>query len=454
MDEYNDKDETAPLISKPATGTSDQRKSRYVTVEPMIFLFIFGRATYMLAFPQFIKERLASDQNVSAFDRSNGSCYLNKSSKMYVTQEEIQKQATLWTMYLNATAQCLAMITATILCSYSDHGGRKLPAILPPVGALLNALVYLVVINFHLPLHFLFIGAILQGVAGEHTTELAACFSYLADITDGEKRRFRFAVVDVTFYLGTAGAQVLTGYLIQILGYEAPFWIMFGCMFVVFFYAVLFLQESLQRSDTTSVSWTTILVSLFKNIWRLFKSDIGGRRSELIRGNIVLLLQFSAQSTATSLYVLYLLDVPFCWTPVFIGYFNAIRVCLRAPGILIGGKLLPFCLSELAIVQLSLLSFISSFVLSAFAYNDVMMFVVPIIASLASLTLPLIRARISRLVDPNEQGDHNLTKVYYLHALVAWKVWLTSSLQLHLMLSMPQLWYISQDLHSFAWQQH
>nr|XP_006819417.1 PREDICTED: proton-coupled folate transporter-like [Saccoglossus kowalevskii] len=249
--------------------------------------------------------------------------YANKSSPEYIMQEQIQKQATMWTLYLTATSQFIAMFVATILGAYSDKAGRKIPLMLPPVGAALNGLNYLIVIYLHLPLWTLFVGAALQGLGGEHTTEIATCCSYIADITTKHQRTFRMVVLEVVFSFAFGGAQLCAGYAIHIYGYQAAFGYTFPFHPLHFSTSVFFVRESLKVEDTS---------------------------------------------------------------------------------VFIGGKLIARCLSDFGMIYVSSISYTSSLLLSAFAFNDIMMFMVPVVAALSSLTIPVIRSRLSRIVEPTEQG--------------------------------------------------
>ncbi|XP_077867324.1 lysosomal proton-coupled steroid conjugate and bile acid symporter SLC46A3-like [Saccoglossus kowalevskii] len=392
----SDDDESTPLISHPV------RKWPIVTVEPIVLLFMFGKGVYITSFPQYIRSRIAEDYEVSGLDTTNGTCYANISSSEYIMQEQIQKQATMWTLYFTATSQFIAMFVATILGAYSDKAGRKIPLMLPPVGAALNGLNYLIVIYLHLPLWTLFFGAVLQGLGGEHTTEMATCCSYISDITTKQQRTFRMIVLEIVYSFAFGGAQLCAGYAIHIYGYQAAFWLHISVSSAAFFYAVFFVRESLKVEDTSNTSILTF--DHFKQIALLFKNKRSGLRLQLVILIVVLFFQILSQTGCNGLYVLYCMDYPFCWSSVMIGYFSAARVALRGPGVLLGGKLLPRCLSDFGMIYVSSISYTSSLLLSAFAFNDIMMFMVPVVAALSSLTIPVIRSRLSRIVDSTEQG--------------------------------------------------
>ncbi|XP_077867325.1 proton-coupled folate transporter-like, partial [Saccoglossus kowalevskii] len=386
----DDDDQTQPL-------RSHVRKWPIVTVEPIALLFMFGMGFLAIARPQYIRSRTAEEYN------TNGTCYTNNSSLEYNKENEIQKQATIWTLYLTATTQFIGMFVATILGAYSDKAGRKIPLMLPPVGAALNSLNYLIVIYLHLPIWTLFFGALLQGLGGDFTTEISACCSYIADITTKQQRTLRMVIMEVVIYLAIGAAQLCAGYVIQLYGYHAAFWLQFFVLSAAIFYAVFFVQESVEVHQ--NMSNTSILTfDNIKGVALLLKKERSGLRQQVVILLAIIFFQILTQNGCVGLYVLYCMDYPFRWSSVMIGYFSAAMNVLHSAGMLLGAKLLSKCLSDFGMMYVSFISFASSLLLSAFAVNDSMMFMVPFVASLSILALPVMRSRLSMIVEPNEQG--------------------------------------------------
>ena len=68
---------------------------------------------------------------------------------------------------------------------WSDKTRRRKPALIaPPIGALLQTIVVLLVMYFEWPLYVLFVGAAISGFSGFLTTMMLAVMSYIADTTE------------------------------------------------------------------------------------------------------------------------------------------------------------------------------------------------------------------------------------------------------------------------------
>ena len=104
---------------------------------------------------------------------------------------QIQEEATRWVLILTLVTDILAIFSTLIICSYTDVIGRKIGIILPLLGYLGRMVVYIITMYLDLPIQYLFIGAIVDGLCGSTPTITGSSFAYLTDITTAESRTFR-----------------------------------------------------------------------------------------------------------------------------------------------------------------------------------------------------------------------------------------------------------------------
>ena len=78
-----------------------------------------------------------------------------------------------------------------ILGSYTDRRGRKKILYLPIIGNFLRVFITFLIVNFEWPLDIFVISSFVAGAFGGTQTLFTVCYSYIADITDEEKRSFR-----------------------------------------------------------------------------------------------------------------------------------------------------------------------------------------------------------------------------------------------------------------------
>ena len=96
--------------------------------------------------------------------------------------------------------------------TYSDVGGRKIAILLPSIGGMLKAIVFLIVIYLNLDVEFLLIGYMLDGLSGSQMCLYMAGFAYIADVTTEKDRSFRITVLEATIGIAAATCQVGVGY--------------------------------------------------------------------------------------------------------------------------------------------------------------------------------------------------------------------------------------------------
>lgn len=108
-----------------------------------------------------------------------------------------------WNLYINLGGFAVGLLMVPLLGSWSDVAGRRPLLILPSVGLALQAASYLLVMYLELPVVCLLAGRVLCGLTGDFSAILAACFSYVADVSDRRSRTFRVAVLEAC--LGISG---------------------------------------------------------------------------------------------------------------------------------------------------------------------------------------------------------------------------------------------------------
>lgn len=78
-----------------------------------------------------------------------------------------------------------SLIVAPFWGPWTDKTRRRKPALIaPPIGALFQTIVVLMVMYFEWPLYVLFVGAAISGFSGFLTTMMLAVMSYIADTTE------------------------------------------------------------------------------------------------------------------------------------------------------------------------------------------------------------------------------------------------------------------------------
>lgn len=101
-----------------------------------------------------------------------------------------------WNLYISVVGYTLGLLMVPLLGSWSDVAGRRPVLFLSNVGLVLQTVVYLLVMYLKLPIPYFLVGRVLCGLSGGSNVLLAACFSYVADISDKQSRTFRVAILE------------------------------------------------------------------------------------------------------------------------------------------------------------------------------------------------------------------------------------------------------------------
>ncbi|XP_033118012.1 proton-coupled folate transporter-like [Anneissia japonica] len=392
---------------------------RMVTVEPVLLLGMLAMGILWTLRTQYTKHRVSESYNVtSSLPEDNGTkCSSNESDHDSEIDSQIQSETSLLVMYMSV-AECLPpLFVSMIVGSWSEVYGRKFAMLIPSVTFVVVCGLYLVVVYMELSVYFLIGVNLIQGLGGDVTLFNAACFTYMADITQSKPRMFRMIILETTIYAASGLAQVFLGYLLKCRGYKATFWLAFSLSIACVIWIITpgLLKESKQTHHVKGMvthgssgerESPKTLCNQLKQIPKVFgKSDNEPQRK--YRLMIVLAIYFIyvlMWASFTSLVTIYGLGQPFCWSPVIVGYYSAAGALFSGLGMLIGGKLLGLCLSNLWIVQISFMSAIAQAMLSAVAPNTLVLLLSTGAGSLRSLASPLAKTMTADLVSENEQG--------------------------------------------------
>ncbi|XP_029469524.1 proton-coupled folate transporter isoform X2 [Rhinatrema bivittatum] len=313
---------------------------------------------------------------------------------------ELETMTAHWNLYINLGGFLAGLFAVMLLGPWSDSVGRRPVLILPALGLALQAAIYLVVMYQKLHVGYFLLGRILSGLCGDFNMILAACFASIADTSDRRSRTFRVAILEAC--LGIAGmlASIIGGHWCKAQGYINPFWLVFAGNLVTALYAIFCVRESVREKKCAKLFSSRHYLT----VYRLFTVPGEDRhRAQLCLYSLALLLVVTVHFGAKDLFVLYELSSPLCWGSDLIGYASAAEH-LTYLSSLAGLRALQLCLEDAWVAEMGLLSNISGLIVISVATTTALMFTGFGIRFLAMATTPVIRSKLSKLVDEREQG--------------------------------------------------
>ncbi|XP_041796782.1 proton-coupled folate transporter isoform X2 [Chelmon rostratus] len=374
-----------------------------VSVEPVMFLSMFSLALQAPLATQYLWDRISEDLGYNGSKTSECS---NSSVPPDPLEKEVETLTAHWNLYISLGGFSVGLLVVPLLGSWSDLAGRRPVLILPNLGLALQAVVYLVVMYLKLPVVYFLVGRLLSGLSGDFNAILAGCFSYVADTSNRQSRTFRVAVLEACLGLSGMLASIIGGQWRRAQGYINPFWLVLATNLASALYAYLFVRESV----TPDPSARLLTSRHYKAVWHLLStggssSEEGRRfhRCKLWLYTLCFFLVVTVHFGSRDLYVLYELSSPLCWGSALIGYGSAAQHLAYLTSLL-GLKIMQRCLADSWVALVGLASNIMGLVVFSVADTTQLMFTGYGLCFLFITVTPVLRSKLSKLVDPSEQG--------------------------------------------------
>ncbi|XP_046906378.1 solute carrier family 46 member 3 [Hypomesus transpacificus] len=380
-------------------------------VEPLVAFYGFASFLVYPLVPQYVYRRLWQELTNTTYPVSDNTSRCSANASNHSSHhEEVQKAASLFSLYTELFSMIPSLVVTLILVTYSDRRGRKVAIVMPLIGSLIYTLSFLAVSFFELNLYLLIGSSLVSALFGGSGTFLGGCFSYIADLCeDGQQKTLRMGAIDMVIGLLSGVASLSTGYFLRAAGFNWPFCVsaVFQCFNLL--YAVVVLEETLKAppDDAAAEDGTprcTAFRRLASGIFQMFAAG-SGRRNTLL---VLLLLVFTTFSFANrgglSNITLYELNEPLCWNEILIGYGSALATTVFLTSY-VGLAVFSRCgTPSLVIILIGILSVMIGMALVAFAKTTLMMFLVRIPMLLAIMPFPVLRSMMSKIVSKAEQG--------------------------------------------------
>ncbi|RXN06869.1 solute carrier family 46 member 3-like protein [Labeo rohita] len=373
-------------------------------IEPIVAIYAFASFMVYPLVQQYVYRRLWQEITNSSYPVSDNTSQCAKNASHNRQQDEVQKAASLFSMYSDLSSMIPSLIVTLLLVAYSDQRGRKFTIIMPLIGSLIYTLSFLAVSFFKLNLYLLIAASFVSALFGGVGTMLGGCFSYVADLCeDGKQKTLRMAVVDMMIGLLAGVASISTGYFLHTTGFNWPFFTAAIFHAINLLYTVFVLKETRVIEQSETVGCCRAMQKLVCSIYNLFAGGTSQKKWILV----LLIVTFSSLSFVNtgglSVITLYELNEPLCWSEILIGYGAAVSTSIFITSF-IGVYLFSLCLPNIAIAFIGMLSVLISLLMTAFAKTTLMMFLVRIPAMFAIMPFPVLRSMMSKVVSKSEQG--------------------------------------------------
>ena len=371
----------SPEEESPKASPTNERYKWYknITVEPVTFFYACAMILHTPVIQQYVYSRVALKRGLptSLYQSDSSACEVDDSVDSYAFRQSkniVQAEASIVHLGIVLSASVPSIFMALLLGAWSDKVGRKIIMILPIIGGLVDTIFILITMYTNLPVYLLFVGSFVNGFCGFFTTMILAVFSYVADITEESRRALRLGILEAIAFISGMISHLTSGWWIKHLGFKSPYWLILTLHSCNLLYVIFVLPETVKQPEKKTVK------DLFdkghiRRIIHLFSNAKLDRKWQLIGLMLASAFMMISSIGFGSVIVLYALDVPFCCSPIMIGYFLAESMFVQAIGAMLGFFILRKCISEMTLTQLGFFSIVTSLVMMAFIKTKWMMFV-------------------------------------------------------------------------------
>ncbi|XP_046567061.1 solute carrier family 46 member 3-like, partial [Haliotis rubra] len=367
-----------------------------ITVEPGLFLYMLAFFLGNPTFQAFVYNKVCIDKYNETFCTSLRNKTFQEDHK---TEEDyVQSETSYWILKKNVVDRIPScLIVVFILGSWGDKVGRKLPAILPSVGATLSSIVYLLMSIYpSSKVDYVMIAGAVNGLSGGFSGQLMAVYSYVTHIADPTNRTTRLGFIEaVNFLAGTVGVFI-SGVMLDSTSFTFVFAFITGSSFIG-------LTASTTRPEGESF-YEYWFVGSLKESGRCVMKKREGKGTLYI---FLLLIVFNLLVIGTvsegDVLLLYTRRAPLSWSQTTLGYYQGLENLLRS---IMMFTVLPLC-RKLRNTTLSLWGFTSKIiglVVLGLSKRTWQVFIVSPISMFQGFPLAVLRSIMSSLVSQDEHG--------------------------------------------------
>ncbi|KAH0505390.1 Solute carrier family 46 member 3 [Microtus ochrogaster] len=368
------------------------------------FIWYGRKITILLLAPEF-------DMNMAFGGTDTRACNLLLIVlSLYHEWCEVQKKTSLFNLQVEISGLIPGLVSTFMLLSSSDNHGRKLPMVLSSLGSLATNVWLCVLSYLGLPLQLLIASTFVGALFGNYTTFWGACFAYIVDQCKEYKQKIiRIAVLDFMLGVVTGLTGLSSGYFIRELGFVWSYFIIAAVLIVNLTYISFFLSDPIKESSSQMVTMSCreSLKDLFYRTYLLFKNGSGKRQSLLCLLIFTIVIYFFVIIGISPIFTLYELGSPLCWDEVYIGYGTALGSVSFLISFL-GIWLFSYCLEDIHIAFIGILTTMLGMTLAAFARTTLMMLLVRIPFFFTMMPFSVLRSMLSKVVHSTEQGEFAL----------------------------------------------
>ncbi|XP_031621409.1 thymic stromal cotransporter homolog [Contarinia nasturtii] len=221
---------------------------RYITVEPMMFLYMFAfQLTTVIEQELFVRKACMVNHGVEAkiCDNLKNETYNN-------IHKEVQITVSTFLQWNHIAGYVFPIVISLFIGSWSDRRGRKIPLLIGLTGKLIYVLGILLNIHYEKwPVEYIiFTATIPSAITGVDIVIFASAFAYISDVSSVANRTLRVTLLEVSYLVTFPTGIALGSYLFNKV-FNHSYFIMFSINAVILSTSILYAIVNLKWRTST-----------------------------------------------------------------------------------------------------------------------------------------------------------------------------------------------------------
>ncbi|KAK3582668.1 hypothetical protein CHS0354_031080 [Potamilus streckersoni] len=407
-----DVSERLHLLDNENTGNKDQDRSatptipcRYIPLEVINSLYFVSFAVCFPIQQFYIYDYIGNKYGIPHLSKGNTqdatTCSISSDNSSRMVNQ-IQKEASDQFLYLSLASNIPSAIIILFLGSLSDKLGRKFFLLATIVGGALKQIVYVIVMYWNLSIGILYVGCALESLTGGMGATLMATFAIIADICPpGRQRAIRITVLEASIAVAIGLALLGAAFWLHYSNYIIPTLVILGLSVLNLVVCIIFIPETPQTRTERSRDGA---IAQLTRCFTVYTKKMENRRWKLLLCLFCFFLASASILAKSSVWTLFVLHQPFCWSQLYVNIFSAVQICLLWSSSILFVKFLHHKLGDYGLILIGTTSGIVGMVLLALAQAGWWIYVSVVTSLFLSVLIPMFRAAMSHLVSPEEQG--------------------------------------------------
>lgn len=374
-----------------------------ITVEPMLFLFVFSLALCMVTTQSLVIRKYC----LLELNLSDEHCRNLTHDKP--NEAKAQELASTLNMYKALLEAVPTVVLALFLGAWSDKYGRKMLLLLPNIGTCLQLVLLVVYAVYETELEplYLLVTVVPLALCGGMMPVMVGSAAYISDTSTPESRVLRLAVMQSFFLVGAPLGSVTGGAILTHFGYVTVYVVAAVMSLLCIIYVIFVLKETVKKPDGPSQPIKDFfdLTRVRQGLDTCFRKRENNHRLHLLLLMLAMSMNFFPVMGEMSVAYLYTRK-KFEWTEIMYSYYASSSLLASMVGLLIALPIMKVALhlSDVAIASIGAACRICSETMIAFAPQGWFLFAVCPFMVFAGMYSPILRGMLSQIVSREEQG--------------------------------------------------